>query len=57
MLRNTLMSLLSERDNDTVTVDIGGLLIDVESVTFDEDRGSIVLILNPDDLRETLERN
>lgn len=54
MLRNDLINLLGERDNDTVTVDIGGILVDVDSVA--TDRGNIVLVLDPEDLRGTLEQ-
>lgn len=53
MLRNDLITQLSQFDNDSVTVDVKGILIDVESVT--TDRGSVVLVLNPDDLCSTLD--
>lgn len=52
MLRNSLMTLLAEKDNNTVTVRIGELLIDVEAVA--EERECIALILNPDDVRDAL---
>ncbi|MDT4994808.1 MAG: hypothetical protein QOH97_4700 [Actinoplanes sp.] len=45
MLRNYLITNLSQHDNDTVTVSVNGILIDVDSVT--SDRGGIVLILDP----------
>jgi len=54
MLRNDLIILLSQRDNDTVTVDVNGILIDVDAVTFD--RGTIVIVLNAEDLSETLRK-
>jgi len=57
MLRNDLVTYLGEQSNDTVTVDINGILIDVDSVTLATDRGSIVLALDPDDLRSSLERD
>lgn len=53
MLRNDLIIQLSQFDNDGVTVDVKGILIDVEAVT--TDRGSVVLVLNPEDLRSTLD--
>lgn len=55
MLRNDLIILMSEHDNDPVTVDLGGVLIDVESVGVD--RAGIVLRLNRDDLRDVLRRD
>jgi len=54
MLRNDLIVLLSQRDNDTVTVDVNGILIDVDAVTVD--RGAIVIVLNAEDLSETLQK-
>lgn len=54
MLRNHLMTLLSEKDNDTVAVDVNGILIDVDAVTID--RGCIVLVLNPEDMQGALGR-
>ena len=52
MLRNDLITLLSQSDNNTVTADVNGILIDVDAVTVD--RGSIVIVLNVEDLSETL---
>jgi hypothetical protein len=52
MLRNDLIVSLSEKDNDAVTVNVNGILIDVDSVSYD--RESIVLVLDPEDLRSTL---
>ena len=54
MLRNDLITLLSQKDNDTVTVDVGGTLVDIEAVA--DARGGIALILQPDDLQDTLTR-
>lgn len=54
MLRNHLIALLSEKDNDTVTVDLSGILIDIEAVT--GDRGCIVLNLNLEDVEEVVHR-
>ena len=54
MLRNSLMTLLAEKDNDTVAVRIGELLIDVAAVA--NERGCIALILNPDDLQDALKK-
>jgi hypothetical protein len=52
MLRNDLIIMLSEYNNDTVTVNVNGILIDVDSVTTDRD--SIVLVLDPEDLQSVL---
>ena len=55
MLRNNLMTLLGEkRENNAVVVKIGELLIDVEAVT--DERDCIALVLNPDDLRDALDK-
>ena len=54
MLRNDLITLLSQQDNDTVTIDINGTLIDIEAVT--NARGLIVLVLQPEDLHDTLKQ-
>lgn len=54
MLRNDLINYLVEQDNDTVTVSLNGLLVDVESVS--HARGQIVLILDPEDMRGTLQQ-
>ena len=54
MLRNDLIIKLSEQDNDCVTVDVNGILIDVESVAYD--RGNVVLVLDPEELRATLQQ-
>lgn len=45
MLRNDLINLLAEHDNDIVTVSLKGLLVDVDSVT--HARGQIVLTSTP----------
>ena len=47
MLRNDLITLLAQHDNDPVTVN--GCAVDVEAVTMDN--GSIAIILNGDGLR------
>jgi hypothetical protein len=52
MLRSDLIVLMSASNNDPVTVDVNGILIDVESV--DTDRESVVLVLNQDDLKSVL---
>lgn len=54
MLRNDLINLLAEKDNDNVAACIGGLLIDVDGVTVQ--RGNIVLVLTPEDLSDALRR-
>jgi hypothetical protein len=46
MLRNDLITLLAQHDNDTVTVNVNGRLIDVQTVT--TENGSIVIILDAD---------
>jgi hypothetical protein len=52
MLRNDLILHLSQHDNDTVTVDVNGVLVDVDTVT--TDRGSIVIVLDPEDMQSVL---
>jgi hypothetical protein len=54
MLRNDLITLLSQYANDPVTVDVNGIFIDVEAVT--SERGHVVLVLNPEDAHGTLEQ-
>ena len=55
MLRNTLMTLLGEKlENNAVVVKVGELLIDVEAVT--DERESIALVLNPDDLSDAVKQ-
>ena len=54
MLRNDLITNLSQHDNDTVTVNVNGILIDVDTVT--NARDSIVLVLDPEDLRSVLSK-
>ena len=44
--------MLSQHDNDPVTADVNGIMIDLEDVTVD--RGSIVLILNQEDITSVL---
>jgi hypothetical protein len=43
---------LSQFGNDPVTADIGGILVDVEAVT--TDRGTVVIVLDPEDLQSVL---
>jgi hypothetical protein len=50
--RNDLITHLSRTDNDTVLVDVNGVLIDVEDVKAERD--SVVIVLNQEDLLETL---
>ena len=50
--RNDLIVHLSRTDNDSVVVDVNGVLIDVEGVKAERD--SVVIVLNQDDLLETL---
>jgi hypothetical protein len=54
MLRNDLITQLSRQDNDPVSVDVNGILIDVERVTVARD--DIVIVLNPEDLSDTLRK-
>jgi hypothetical protein len=56
MLRNDLIVLLSQQDNDTVTVDINGTPIDIEAVTNTPGGIGIALVLQPDDLQNALQR-
>jgi hypothetical protein len=52
--RNDLITQLSRTrtDNDSVVVDVNGILIDVEDVKAERD--SVVIVLNQEDLLETL---
>ena len=52
VLRNDLITHLSRTDNDSVVVNLNGVLIDVEGVKAERD--SVVLVINRDDLLETL---
>lgn len=52
MQRNDLIIHLSRTDNDSVVVNVNGVLIDVEGVRAERD--SVVLVINQDDLLETL---
>jgi hypothetical protein len=54
MLRNDLITLLGERDNDPVSVSINGFMVDVESVAYM--RGHIVLVLDPDEMSDSLKQ-
>ncbi|MEV4639818.1 hypothetical protein AB0J80_20975 [Actinoplanes sp. NPDC049548] len=49
-----MIVLLSRYDNDAVTADVAGIMIDVEAVGVD--RGSIVLRLHAEDVRSVLRR-
>ena len=44
MLRNDLITLLSEQDNNAITVSLDGVQVDVDSVA--TQAGSIVLVLD-----------
>jgi hypothetical protein len=50
--RNDLITHLSRTDNDSVVVNVNGVLIDVEGVKAERD--SVVLVINQEDLLETL---
>jgi hypothetical protein len=50
--RNDLITHLSRTDNDSVVVNVNGVLIDVEGVRAERD--SVVLVINQDDLLEIL---
>lgn len=52
MLRNDLITLLAEKDNNAVTVSINGVLVDVDAVEAQD--GSIVLVLDPETCRTHL---
>jgi hypothetical protein len=54
MLRNELITLLGQFDNDMATVDINGLLVDIMDVHHDARRESVVLTLDPEDMRMLL---
>lgn len=55
MLRNDVITLLGEKDNDLVVVSVNGTLLDVEAVA--DDRGCIVLVLKEDDRSDVDERD
>lgn len=52
MQRNDLITHLSRTDNDSVVVNVNGVLIDVEAVKAERD--SVVIVINQEDLLETL---
>jgi hypothetical protein len=52
MLRNDLITALAQHDNDTVTVDVGALQVDIASVT--TSRGVVTIILDPEDIESAL---
>lgn len=53
--RNDLVSqLATDADDATVVVDVNGVLIDIEAVT--TDRGSLVIVLNSEDVEDTLQK-
>lgn len=54
MLRNDLITLLAEKDNDPVTVCLNGFMIDVHAIT--DARGHIVLVLDPEEMADTLKQ-
>jgi hypothetical protein len=47
MLRNDLINLLAQHDNDTVMVNVNGRLIDVDGVA--TEKGNIAIILDLED--------
>lgn len=51
MQRNDLITLLSQKDNDPVVVDVNGKLLDVKTVS--DGTGCIVLILIDDQQPDT----
>ncbi|WIM97718.1 hypothetical protein ACTOB_001266 [Actinoplanes oblitus] len=46
---------MSTFDNDTVTVDVNGILVDVTGAT--SDRGSIVVKLDPEELTSAIKHH
>jgi hypothetical protein len=50
--RNDLITHLSRTDNDSVMVNVNGVLIDVEAVKVERD--AVVIVINQEDLLETL---
>ena len=52
MQREDLITRLSQMEGDSVAVDVHGVLIDVETVT--TDRGTVVLVVNQEDLVDIL---
>ena len=52
MLRNDLITALSQQDNDTVTVYVGGILVDVDRVA--RVNGTVTIVLDPDDIESTI---
>ena len=52
MLRNDLITLLGEKDNDNVAVQIGDVHVDVDGVAYAH--GNIMLVLAPEDLPNAL---
>ena len=53
MLRNDLIILLSQKDNDTVTVDVNGALVDIAAVC-DAD-GCIVILLGGEETSPSID--
>ena len=54
MLRNDLITLLGEKNNDNVAVLVGRVLVDVDGVA--PGGGNIKLVLDPDDLSAALRK-
>jgi hypothetical protein len=54
LLRNDLITHLSQFDNNAVAVKVDDILIDIVTIT--EERGCVVLVLEPEDLQGVLER-
>lgn len=55
MLRDDLINLLAQHDNDTVTVKVNGYLVDVVSVAME--KGSIAIVLDLEVLPKGLSDN
>ena len=55
MLRNNVITLLGAQETNSETVvDLGGVRADIVGVTFDPERDTVVIMLDPDDLKERL---
>ncbi|WP_161952674.1 hypothetical protein [Actinoplanes sp. TFC3] len=52
MLRNDLITLLAQHDNDTVTVTVNGHAVDVDTVAVQDE--SITIVLDADGLRKAV---
>lgn len=55
MLRNNVITLLGAQETNSETVvDLGGVRADIVGVMFDPERDTVVIMLDPDDLKERL---